>query len=147
MYVREIMTMGVETIGSDATVAEAAKKMKSLGIGSIPVVQDNKIIGIISGQDVIFRCVAEDRDPRESPVNEFMTSELTCISQDERIEEAAKLMEDKHIHRLLVLDSSNNPVGVLSLSDVAVKSKDEHLAWEVLERISEPASPYRRSEE
>lgn len=146
MKVREIMTSGIETISSGAMASDVAKKMKSLGIGSLPVVKEDKVVGIVSRQDIIFRCIAEDRDPQMTPVSEIMTSELACCSENEKVKEAAKIMEDRQIHRLLVLDSSNNPVGILSLGDLAVKARNEHLAWEVLERISEPACPYRRSQ-
>jgi len=146
MKVSEIMTSGVETISSGAMASDAARKMKSFGIGSLPVVKENRIVGVISGQDIIFRCIAEDRNPQKTPISEVMTTELACCSEDENIEEAARIMEDRQIHRLLVLDSNNNPAGVLSLGDLAVKTHNEHLAWEVLESISEPACPYRRSQ-
>jgi CBS domain-containing protein len=143
MLVKEIMTMGIETIDSDMNVCEAAKKMRSLGIGSLPVQQGNQIVGIISKKDIVNRCVAEECDPLSMEVSEIMTKEIATCWEDETIEEAAAILEQNQLHRLLVMSDANEPVGIVSLGDMAVKAHDEHLAWEVLERISEPAMPDR----
>ena len=143
MLVKEIMTMGIETIDSDMNVCEAAKKMRSLGIGSLPVQQGNQIVGIISKKDIVNRCVAEECDPLSMDVSEIMTKEIATCWEDETIEEAAAILEQNQLHRLLVMSNENEPVGIVSLGDMAVKAHDEHLAWEVLERISEPAMPDR----
>ena len=74
-------------------------------------------------------------------VKDITTSDVCCCFEDDDIHEAAKMMEEKSFHRLLVVNSNNEPVGFVSLSDFAVKSQDEHLTYEVLERISEPACP------
>jgi CBS domain-containing protein len=143
MLVKEIMTMGIETIDSDMNVCEAAKKMRSLGIGSLPVQQGNQIVGIISKKDIVNRCVAEECDPLSMEISEIMTKEIATCWEDETIEEAAAILEKNQLHRLLVMSDQNEPVGIVSLGDMAVKAHDEHLAWEVLERISEPAMPDR----
>ncbi|MBW8015504.1 MAG: CBS domain-containing protein [Planctomycetes bacterium] len=143
MLVKEIMTIGIETIDSDLNVCQAAKKMRSLGIGSLPVQQGNQIVGIISKKDIVNRCVAEDGDPLSMQISEIMTKEIATCWEDETIEEAAAILEQNQLHRLLVMSNENEPVGIVSLGDMAVKAHDEHLAWEVLERISEPAMPDR----
>lgn len=143
MLVKEIMTMGIETIDSDMNVCDAAKKMKSLGIGSLPVQQGNQIVGIISKKDIVNRCIAEECDPQSMEISEIMTKEIATCWEDETIEEAAAILEQNQLHRLLVMSNENEPVGIVSLGDMAVKAHDEHLAWEVLERISEPAMPDR----
>ena len=143
MLVKEIMTMGIETIDSDMNICEAAKKMRSLGIGSLPVQQGNQIVGIISKKDIVNRCVAEECDPLSMEISEIMTKEIATCWEDETIEEAAAILEQNQLHRLLVMSNENEPVGMISLGDMAVKAHDEHLAWEVLERISEPAMPDR----
>ena len=143
MLVKEIMTMGIEMIDSDMSVCEAAKKMRSLGIGSLPVQQGNQIVGIITKKDIVNRCVAEECDPVSMDVSEIMTKEIATCWEDETIEEAAAILEQNQLHRLLVMSNENEPVGMVSLGDMAVKAHDEHLAWEVLERISEPAMPDR----
>jgi len=143
MLVKEIMTMGIETIDSDKNVCDAAQKMKSLGIGSLAVLQGNQIVGIVSKKDIVCRCVAEECDPMSMQISDIMTKEIATCWEDETLEEAAAILEQNQLHRLLVMSDENEPVGVVSLSDMAVKAHDEHLAWEVLERISEPAMPDR----
>ena len=143
MQVKEIMTRGVEAISPDATVAEAAKKMRSLSIGALPVQEQNEIQGIVSKKDIVCRCIAEDWDARTTLVSEIMTTELATCREDIELEDAARILEDKQLHRLLVLDEQGDLCGIFSLSDIAVKAHLEHLTWEVLERISEPACPRR----
>jgi CBS domain-containing protein len=143
MLVKEIMTMGIEMIDSDMSVCEAAKKMRSLGIGSLPVQQGNQIVGIITKKDIVNRCVAEGCDSLSMEISEIMTKEIATCWEDETIEEAAAILEQNQLHRLLVMSNENEPVGMVSLGDMAVKAHDEHVAWEVLERISEPAMPNR----
>jgi CBS domain-containing protein len=143
MLIKEIMTMGIETIGSDVSVCDAAKKMRTLGVGSLPVTQGNQIVGIISKKDIVNRCVADECDPQIMQISEIMTSEVATCWEDETIEEAAAILQQNHLHRLLVMSNENEPVGMVSLGDMAVKAHNEHLAWEVLESISEPAMPNR----
>ena len=143
MQIKEIMTCTVETISSDANLVEAACKMRSLEVGALPVWANDKLIGMITDRDITIRAVAEEKNPSSTSVKEIMTSDVCCCFEDDDIHEAARMMEEKSIHRLLVVNSGNDYVGFVSLSDLAVKSHDEHLAWEVLERISEPACPHR----
>ena len=143
MQVKEIMTCNIETISSDANLVEAAQKMRSLEVGALPVWENDKLIGMITDRDITIRGVADEKNPSSTSVKEIMTSDVCCCFENDDIHEAAKMMEEKTIHRLLVVNSNNEPVGFASLSDFAVKSHDEHLTYEVLERISEPACPHR----
>ncbi len=143
MQVKDVMTCDVEMVDSDATLVDVAEGMRSLDVGALPVCEDDKIVGIITDRDITIRAVAEGLDPAETLVSEIMTSDIYYCYEDNDISEAAKLMEEQSIRRLLVMDSDNNPVGFLSLGDVCVKSHDEHLSYEILEQISEPACPCR----
>lgn len=143
MNVNEIMTCNAETIDSQATLVEAAQKMKQLDVGALPVWESGELAGMITDRDITIRGVAQAKDPTKTRVNEVMTPEVFYCFADDDIHEAAELMEEKCIHRLLVLDESNEPAGFVSLADFAVKSRDERLAWEILEKISEPACPQR----
>jgi len=143
MNVKEIMTCNAETIDSQATLVQAAQKMKQLDVGALPVWESGELAGMITDRDITIRGVAQAKDPTKTRVNEVMTPEVFYCFADDDIHEAAELMEEKCIHRLLVLDESNEPAGFVSLADFAVKSRDERLAWEILEKISEPACPHR----
>ncbi|MHC4418277.1 MAG: CBS domain-containing protein [Planctomycetota bacterium] len=143
MQVKEIMTCSVETIDSDANLIEAAQKMMLLEVGALPVWQDDNLAGMVTDRDITVRATAEGKDPSSTQVSEIMTPEVFHCFEDDDVYEAARMMEEQSIHRLLVLSSDNRPVGFISLADFAVKTRDEHLAWEVLEKISEPACPHR----
>ncbi len=144
MKVKDIMTRQVEMAQSDVMVEEAAKKMKLHDIGVLPVQEKNQIIGVITDRDIVIRTIADGLNPKITTVRKVMTSQVVCCSENEDVEEAAKLMENKQIHRLVVLNSENKPVGILSVSDIAVKSNDSHLTWEVMEKICEPAMQHQR---
>ena len=143
MQVKEIMTCTVETISSDANLVEAARKMRSLEVGALPIWENEELVGMITDRDITVRGVADGKNPSSTSVKEIMTSDVCCCCEDDDIHDAAGMMEERSIHRLLVVNSDNEPVGFVSLSDFAVKSHDEHLTCEVLERISEPACPCR----
>jgi len=137
MKVREIMSVQVEKVDFNATVSEATDKMRSFDIGVLPVEKGDRIVGIITDRDIAIRAVARHLNPETTAVNRVMTSDVKCCFEDDDIEEAAKIMEDRQIRRLLVPNSDNQPAGILSLSDLAVKAGNEHLACKVLEKVCE----------
>jgi len=142
MKVKEIMSSPVETINSDEMITKAAEKMKSLDVGVLPVMKRDKIVGVITDRDIVVRVIAEKLNPQNNPVSKAMTTDIVCCSEDMDMEDAAKMMEDKQVHRLLVLGNDNTISGILSISDIAKKMHDEHLLYEVLEKICEPAHAY-----
>ena len=143
MKVSQIMTHSVETIDSDASLVEAACKMRSLEVGALPVWEDGRLVGIITDRDIAVRGVGRQKNPTSTKVKEIMTADMCCCFEDDDITRAAEKMEERSIHRLLVVNDQNEPVGFVSLSDFAVKCHDEHLIYELLERICEPACPHR----
>jgi len=143
MLVRDIMTYDVEAISPDADLIQTAQKLKDFQIGSLVVIQNKELLGMITDRDIAVRAVAERKNAAITSVNEIMTPDVIYCLESESIEEAAKLMEEHSIHRLLVLNIDYEPVGFISLSDIAVKSHDEHLTFEICEHISEPACPKR----
>lgn len=143
MQIKEIMTRNVESVDSDSPIAEAARKMKSLDVGFIPVIDGNGPVGVVTDRDIVIRAVAENRDTSQTTVGEIMSETVETISEDEDVGDAAKLMEERQIRRLLVTGGNDRIVGVVSLGDLAVKTHDGGLCGEVLEEVSEPASPQR----
>lgn len=143
MQVKEIMTCSVETINADASLVEAAQKMRSLEVGALPIWENDKLVGMITDRDITIRGVADEKNPSSTSVKEIMTADVCCCFEEDDLCDAAGMMEEMSIHRLLVVNSDDEPVGFVSLSDIAVKSHDEHLTYEVLERISSPACPHR----
>jgi CBS domain-containing protein len=135
--IRDIETHHPEVVFPDTSLMEAAQKMKHLDIGMLPVCEGQYVVGMITDRDITIRATAEGKDPRSSPVREAMTEEVICCYEDQEIQEAARIMEEKQIRRLPVIDRERSLVGVVSLGDLAVRQHNERLAGEVLGRVSE----------
>jgi CBS domain-containing protein len=141
MNVSEIMTTDFEMIDGTSSLIEAAEKMKSLNVGFLPVREGTRLAGILTDRDIVLRGLAEGLDPGSTPVKDIISSEVVYCYDDDSVEDAARLMEDRQIRRLIVVNHDQTPVGILSIGDIAVKSGQEELVGEILERVSEPAAP------
>jgi len=141
MKVSEIMSSPLETISSEATITNAAEKMKSFDIGVLPVMKEDEVVGIITDRDIVIRIIAESLDPQRTQVKKAMSTNIWSCSEDMELEEAVKLMEDKQVHRLLVLGEDGAVTGILSIGDIARKTEEneDHLVHEVIEKICVPA--------
>ena len=140
---KDVMTPGVEVIHPSATVAEAAEKMRMLNVGVIPVCDGERLVGMLTDRDVVVRIIADQRDPKRTTVIEAMTPEVAYCFEDEDVQKAARLMVEKQIRRLVILNRDKRLVGIVSLGDLAVQTDDTRLSGEVLEYVSEPAGPRR----
>jgi CBS domain-containing protein len=142
MLIREVMTEGAECTRPDATLQEAASRMKELDVGSLPVCDNDRLQGILTDRDIIIRSVAEGHDPSRHRVREAMTQELFYAFEDQDVEDVTRIMKEKQVRRVPVLSRDKRLVGIVSLGDLAVQTEDGE-AGEALERISEPAMPNR----
>ena len=138
MKVNEIITRDPQVIRPETALIEAAQKMKSLDIGMLPVCDGDRLVGVITDRDIAVRGVAQGNDPKTARVQEVMTPEVIYCFDDEDVKDVAKKMEEKQVRRLPVLNREKRLVGIVSLGDLAVRTGKEHLAGEVLERVSEP---------
>jgi CBS domain-containing protein len=143
MLLKEIMTPNVEAVSVETTLVEAARKMAQLDVGFLPVLGETDVAGVVTDRDIVVRAIAEGDDPKQTTVQSVMTAVVETLPEDTPVEEAAQVMESKQIRRILVTGSHGRKVGVVSLGDIAVKTKDDPLSGEVLERVSEPAHPTR----
>ncbi|OIK14069.1 CBS domain-containing protein [Bacillus sp. MUM 116] len=134
--IREIMTDNVESCSLLDNVYEVAVKMKELNVGAIPIVDHEKLVGMITDRDIVLRCVAE-KNPPSSKVEEIMSNELITISPDASTREAAKLMAEHQIRRLPVVEG-DKIVGIVSLGDFAIRDLTDDQAKQALTEISEP---------
>ena len=139
MLLKDLMSTQVQDISPDSTLREAAAKMKANDIGSLPVVENQRVIGIITDRDIVIRAVAKGRSPSDSTVRGAMTPKVIYCSEDDDINAAASVMRAEQVRRLLVLDRDKRPVGIVTLGDLATRLLDNELSGDVLERISEPA--------
>ena len=136
MQVNEVMTRGVECVSPDATLQEAARTMKDLDGGPLPVCDNDRLAGILTDRDIAVRAVAEGRDPRATRVRDVLSPGVVYCFEDDDVQEAARLMEEKQVRRLVVLDRAKRLVGIVSLGDLAVQTSDRDLAGKALEEVS-----------
>jgi CBS domain-containing protein len=134
MLVREVMSTHLETIAPATTIQECAKKMNKLGVGVLPVWQDGEPVGVVTDRDICCRVVGAGKDPATTPVRTIMTAVMTSCSEDQDCKDAARLMKEKGVRRLTVVDRKQAMVGVLSVDDLARCSHD--LAGDVLEAVA-----------
>jgi CBS domain-containing protein len=118
MQVHEIMTPRIEKIHPDGTLQEAAEMMKELGVGILPIGEDNRIVGMLTDRDITVRAVSEGYDPFTNKVREIMTPEVICCYEDQDVDEAASLMFNMQVRRLIVLNREEHHVGIISLGDL-----------------------------
>ena len=142
MQIREVMTPSPEIISPEASLAEAATMMKKLNIGSLPVGSVQSVVGWITDRDITIRATAEHLNPDAAAVQEAMSRKVVFCRENDDVDECARLMEEKQIRRLPVLDSERRLVGVVALGDLAL-SPDKKLAGEILEKVSQPSQPNR----
>lgn len=132
MRVGEVMTQGVETTTAETTLQAAALRMREAGVGMLPILEGRRPIGVITDRDITVRATANGLDPTKSHVRDVMTSHVFCCFEDESIEEAARLMQEHTVRRILVLDRDKRMVGIITLDDLSSLSREER-AGPVLE--------------
>lgn len=143
MLVRQVMTPNAECIPPGATLRQAAARMRDLDVGSLPVCDHDRLVGILTDRDITVRSVSAGHDPESDRVRDAMTQSIVFCFDDQPIEEAARRMKDRQVRRLPVLGRDHRLVGIVSLGDLAVSAHDERLVGDALEGISEPAVPVR----
>ncbi|MDN7244613.1 CBS domain-containing protein [Planococcus shenhongbingii] len=139
MKVTEIMTTDVQTCTLDTPLQEIATWMLNLDVGSIPIVDNGKLAGIITDRDVVIRGIAA-QFALDTPVRQILSSDLVTGTPDMDLEEAADLMAEHQIRRLPIVEG-DRLVGIVSLGDVAVKDPSDMHAGSAIEDISKPAEP------
>jgi len=143
MKLKDIMTANVECVRPGDTLQEAARRMKSLDVGPMPVCGDNdKIVGMLTDRDITIRATAEGKDPKTAKVQDAMSEEVIWCFEDQDSEDAARLMQERQVRRLLVMSREKRLVGIVSLGDLATEGKETQ-AGEVLQGVSEPSEPRR----
>lgn len=139
MKVYEAMTPDVVSVGPDATLQEAAEAMRNLDVGTLPVCEGERLVGMITDRDITIRATAQGQDPRTTRVREAMTPEAVCCLENDEVKKVARVMQDAQLRRLLVVNAEGRLVGIVSLGDLALQTGDDKLTGETLERVSEPS--------
>ncbi|MFC0274957.1 CBS domain-containing protein [Metabacillus herbersteinensis] len=133
--VRDVMTAQVEYCTPLDNVFEVALKMKDLDVGAIPIVENDKIVGMITDRDLVVRGIAE-KHPGSNQVTNVMSDNLVTIKPEASLDEAAQLMADHQIRRLPVVENGAL-IGMVSLGDLSINSRTDDEAGDALSEISE----------
>lgn len=136
MRVDEIMTRDVVTVPVDALIVEAAELMQTHNIGFLPVVSGDLLVGVLTDRDLVVRGMCQRANPYLTPVRSIMsTAPVWCYANDV-LTVAADILADNHVRRLIVVDSNNKLVGLLSLDDLAMYMSSDRLLSELLRQVS-----------
>jgi len=139
MRVSDIMTRTVECVSPEDTIQAAARKMKDLDVGPLPVCGDNdRLVGMITDRDITIRATAEGLDPKSTRVGDVMSEQILYCFDDQDVREAARNMQEQQVRRLVVLNRDKRLVGIIALGDIATETPDTDQAGRVLEQVSEP---------
>ena len=139
MKLKEIMTREVEIVHPDDSLQTAAQKMRYRNVGFLPVCDGDRLIGVLTDRDIALRATAEGVDPSKSLSKEWVTNPVVYCFEDQDVDEAAQLMREHQIRRLVILGRDDKRlVGVVSLGDLATNI-EEKKSGEVLQEVSEPA--------
>jgi len=119
LKVRDVMTKNVVTIGADASVAEAAKKMKEADVGSVVVLDHNAVKGVVTDRKIVTSCIAENKDPGREHIGNIASGHIITCSEDSDMREALSTLNKNKIRRCPVVNDKKELVGMLSVVDVA----------------------------
>jgi CBS domain-containing protein len=124
VQVSEVMTANPRTVTTDDSLTEAAKIMRDEDVGAVIVTENQEVCGIVTDRDIAIRAIAEGKDPSQTAVDEVCSQDVTVLSPDQETGEAVRLMTEKDIRRLPVVEDGK-PVGIVSLGDLAQKLDPE----------------------
>lgn len=132
---RDIMSGDVECVGENETLADAARKMRDLDVGALPICgEDNRLKGMLTDRDIVVKCIAEGGDPTTATARSLGGFEVVTIGADDSVEEALATMKQHGVRRLPVIDG-HDLVGIVSQADVA-KNLPEDKVGDLVEAIS-----------
>jgi CBS domain-containing protein len=142
--VRDAMTENPRSIGVSASVVEAARLMREEHIGSLPITDDEALVGMITDRDITTRVVAEAADPQTTSAGDVCSRDIISVEPDNDLEEALQLMGRHQVRRLPVVENGRL-VGIVAQADIALNLREnEQRTGELVEAISEPSGGERR---
>jgi CBS domain-containing protein len=137
-HISEIMTTKLHTVRPDATIEEAAQIMAEQDIGWLPVVNhEHRLLGALTDRDLVLRALAKAKDV-DTKVEQVMTMGVIAAQTDQSVEQVARLMQDNQIRRIAIVDQELKPVGVISLADLAQRTRDERVVYTTTDQVAAP---------
>jgi CBS domain-containing protein len=137
--VRDTMSANPQAVSPDQPVIEAARLMRSEDVGSLPVVEGERLVGVLTDRDITLRVVAEGKDSNATSVGDVLSSDPVTVTPDEGLDEALAKMARHQVRRLPVVEDDRRLVGVLAQADVAREARDKETG-ELVQEISESSS-------
>ena len=137
MKIHDVMTADVSFVGPTTSILEIARKMRDNGIGSTPVVEHERLVGMVTDRDIVVRVVADGADAGDATARDAMSPGVLYCFDDESVETVLENMGDQQVRRLPVVNREKRLVGVVSLGDLALSGK-RRAAGEALQEISQP---------
>jgi predicted transcriptional regulator len=137
------MTAHPRCIAPDNTLVEAAGLMRELDVGALPICDNDRLAGMVTDRDIVLRGTADGKDPNEATVRDVMSPGIIYVFADQDVEEVARVMEEKQIRRLPVLNREKRLVGMVSLGDIATSSNPA-FSGTALRDVSQPNNPSAR---
>lgn len=142
--VRDCMTTDVRVIGPGTTLRDAARAMAEIDAGSLPVGENDRLVGLVTDRDITIRGIAEGKGP-DTPVSEVMSSEVKYVFDDQDVDEVSRNMAAIQVRRLPVVNRDKRLVGIISLGDLARSNQEPEQVGEALEGISRPGGQHNQT--
>jgi len=135
MRVAEVMSQNVVVIPADATLVEAAELMRRHNIGFLPVTSSDTLVGVVTDRDIVVRGIGKGMNPHLTLVRTIMSTKPICCYEHDVLTDAADILSDNHLHRLIVVDSNNKATGLLSIDDLAEYMSSDRLLGTLVRNI------------
>jgi CBS domain-containing protein len=136
MRVADVMTRNVVVVPGDATLVEAAELMKNHDIGLLPVVSSDTLVGVVTDRDIIVRGIGKGMNAYLTPVRTIMSRSPICCYDHDVLTDAADILADNHLRRLIVIDGNRTVTGLLSIDDLAAHMSSDRLLGTVFRQVS-----------
>jgi CBS domain-containing protein len=134
--IRELMTQNPRTVSASATVVDAAKLMREEDAGIAPIVDGDRLLGVLTDRDIAIKVVAEGKDPQSTKAGDVASKNLVTVDPEQDLDEALRLMAQHQVRRLPVVEEDGKLVGIVAQADVARHASPDRTG-EVVEEISE----------
>src|SRR5438093_4434151 len=134
--IRDLMTANPRTVTSDQMVVDAAKIMREIDTGIVPIVEGDKLVGVVTDRDITIEVVAQGKDPQSTKVTDVASRDLVTIDPQQNLDEAMRLMAEHQVRRLPVVEEDGKLIGIVAQADIARRA-DAEQTGRVVEQISE----------
>ncbi len=133
--IKDVMTPDPVCVDPHSSAADAAKSMRAVDSGAVLVAQDGHLRGLLTDRDIVVRAIAEGRDPAQVEVHEICSADIQALTPDDDVDRAVRLMRERHIRRIPVVENGDHPVGIVSIGDL-VKYRMDKIEAEAAELLN-----------